>query len=93
MVRGELSILSEYSDEKSTLPSRRSVLKYGSLGVAEAAGLVATGGALMGKRAHAAELASSSIVGIWQGTVTYTAGLILPPSAPRFSLVLMGMRW
>jgi hypothetical protein len=84
MAKGELSILSEYSDEKSMPPSRRSILKYGSLGVAGAAGLVATGGALMVKRAHAAEPASSSIVGIWQGTVTYTAGLILPPFHATF---------
>lgn len=84
MARGELSILSECCNEKSTLPSRRSVLKHGSLGVAGAAGLMATGGALMGKRAHAAELASSSIVGIWQGTVTDTAGLTLPPLRATF---------
>jgi hypothetical protein len=84
MRRGELSILSKYSDEKSALPSRRSVLKYGSLGAAGAAGLIATGEALMGMKAHAAGPASLSIVGIWQGTVTYTAGFTVPSFRATF---------
>lgn len=76
--------MSKYSDEKSALPSRRSVLKYGSLGAAGAAGLIATGEALMGMKAHAAGPASLSIVGIWQGTVTYTAGFTVPSFRATF---------
>lgn len=84
MIKGELSILSEYSDEKSAVPARRSILKYGSLGVAAAAGLVATGEVLMGNRVHAAGLTPSGIAGVWQGTVTYTSGLTLPAFGATF---------
>jgi hypothetical protein len=75
--------MDEKTVEETTLPSRRSLLKYGPLGIAGTvgiSGLAGAGAALLQNPASVqADPAVPTIVGTWQGKVTYTAGLTLPP--------------
>jgi len=72
--------MDEHTAEETAFASRRSLLKYGPLGIAGIGGLATAGVAMLQHPTSAqADPATPTIVGTWHGKVTYTAGLTLPP--------------